>query len=173
MITSNQIFNLLEKYKTLCKERGLSSPIYINPDKSDFLDLIKTAASENRKLETIRFVADARNEKVCIADAHNLIHDDMRKALRLINEFNYRKAPFQLDGLAKVQGGIAIATAWDKYDVEIAHNPRNSSVHDWIQSTFQESNWKFVDQYIKGTSSMMLSYSEKYWNLREKMHKSI
>jgi len=77
MITSKQIFNLLEDYAMLVGLPGGKVPVYENPTTSDYLDIKKSTIRFYRKLESIRFIADIENEKVWVWDAYLATHDDI------------------------------------------------------------------------------------------------
>jgi hypothetical protein len=77
MITSKQIFNLLEDYAMLVNLPGGKVPIYENPTTSDYSDIKKSTIRFYRKLESIRFIADIENEKVWVWDAYLATHNDI------------------------------------------------------------------------------------------------
>jgi hypothetical protein len=136
VITSKLILRICEKYLTRGSFEGIKLEIFENPTSSDFVSLAKAVKEETgRKLLAIRFVADARYQKVYIADAYNSIHQDIRDILKLPPA----DKPGLINGIATVSGNRAIM----------------SELSSICPKEAVSSKWTWVNKYISGCSSMI------------------
>ena len=161
MITSKQIIKLCEEYVTSGKVRNHPVDIFENPTSSDILKLVKSAKDDQRTINNIRFIADANEKKVYIADAYYAIHDDMYRIIGITTKHD--EAPWIFDGLATVFRGKIKAACWgDKFEFLFRNKGvKGSKVRSWFDKMFS-CKWSFVDTYISGTSSMIADYQKKY-----------
>ena len=143
MITSNQILEIFTGSGT---SYGRSINIYENPTSSDFLLLSKEAKADNRKLDSIRFIANAKSpQKVYVADADICTHENMRRILKLPLMWSSRTRDYWLiDGLAvKTSSGA-------KFDRCMLY------VENFVY------DWSFADRYISGFSNYLANFKRKY-----------
>lgn len=70
------------------RKRGKSSyPIFVNPDKSELTEIIKTSKWGHGG---VRFIADFKGKKVYVWDAGEEIHDSVYRFLKLTTPSNLR-----------------------------------------------------------------------------------
>ena len=166
MITSKEIINISEEYLKESKNlQGIPIEIYINPTYQDFIDLSKSISKEKRNLNTVRFIADNRSpQKVYMADAYHVCHDDIRKMIGL--SLDYKNTPELFDGIARIVNNKVETVGWDKYDpfVKTAagwHTSGDFVIQRWFDNTLK-INWSWVDKYFPGFSNRVLKYKLEY-----------
>jgi hypothetical protein len=156
VITSNQIIQLSEVYISSKKIlNGRKADIYENPTSSDITLMIKNAREENRTIEEVRFIADARSpQKVYVVESYDLTHLDLYNTLNLgVSGSGYysssSKYPYFLNGVARISSGKLVMFSWDDFTLQIGSKVPN--VLDWFEKVFSY-NWSFTDRYINGCS---------------------
>lgn len=133
MITSKRILRLCEEFAGSGKDyKGQPINVYKNPTRSDYVEMEKTARSQNRRLIEVRFVADNRTKTVYVADSYNSLHEDIVEILKLPPVGSKQI----LSGLAKVISGKAVFVVLSSVEPEVAIS--------FI--------WKWVDKYIQDCS---------------------
>lgn len=132
MLTSYQISNLLESYSGSGKSQGRYAEVFENPTMTDYLDLDKSARKQKRVLGRIRFIADAKNRKLYIADAYSCVHRDMLKILNLPSGFLSEAHPYVKYGEATLSGN----------KLKVEHSLSSSS------TTSQNFNWDWIKDYF-------------------------
>lgn len=149
MITSKQIFSLLESYVTsgLCctvkvagKLTEIKFPIYVNPGRSDLIELEKAARTDNRKLKELRFIADAKNKKFYVCDAYLGLHEKMLTALNLTNSNK------------DILGGIVTMSGGKPLYLDIVVSSPSSVNLDWT----------FANRYVSRFSSEIENIKNEY-----------
>lgn len=174
MITSRQIIN--EVYLTLQRFGSVTAPVYKNPSTSDYIAMYKESLATNeRKLNYIRFIANAKTKSVYVWDGYRIVHEIVRSKLNMFD--NFFNTPWILDGAADYSSGKAVAKDWHKFDtipkeLMFASSRRgyddpetDSSINNsYINWAFQTLliDWSFVDKYVSGTNSMMKLYKSKF-----------
>lgn len=143
MITSKQI---IETFVGSGIAYGETINIYENPSSSDFLSLSKEAKSNNRKLEDIRFIVNAKKQVVYVADAEICTHEDIRRIMSLPLMWNRIIDYWLIDGLARKTGGGAKIRHCTLFVENFQHN--------W--------NWSFASKYISGFSEYLDNFKRKY-----------
>ncbi len=146
MIKSKHIIEISEKYSSSGQAMGHRVEVFEDPTSSDILSLSKNAKDEGRKLESVRFIADATSKKVYVADAYNVTHDHIRQFEGYPSRFsNTGNSTYHLiEGLATVQNGKLFIKNCDRY-----------------KESFQY-NWTFADSYINGFSTKVNSYKQYF-----------
>ena len=132
MITSKEILNLFEDYSASGKSQGRHAEIYQDPTSSDYQELEKSAKRQKRVLEKIRFIADAKNQKIYVADSYTCVHRDMLKILKLPLDFLTETHPYV------------------KYGEAVLINGKLKG-HFWLSSsniTSLDFNWTWLSRYI-------------------------
>lgn len=140
MISSKEILRLVESF--LMGDISKFSQefyIYINPDSSDIIEMVKDAREEQRQLSGLRIVADAKTQKVYASDAYRVDHLDIRRSVGLL----ISGAPWILDLLATVKSGNIVFQS-----VFIPDGHVKQEIHKY--------NWDFVKKYIKNFSLEIL-----------------
>lgn len=153
MITSKQIFGLLETYE---KAQG-KIVIYSNPDKSDLIKLRKAAED---KLEVMtRFTADANTRKLYVWDGYIALHAQARSMLGLPTE--YQKTPWLINGLNEI---VRVKlTCPNILDLDMLSPPMSNPNHKIFPKVevikfYKELfsyNWDWVNTYISGFTNVL------------------
>jgi hypothetical protein len=136
MITANKI---LETYYSSKSLGGNLVIVYENPTSSDFQDMKIQAKkrSQGSNIKTVRFIADAKNQKFYVADAYVSTHTDMCSVLGLSS--NYLKDPNVVFGEAGLNGKMLDLFF---YRTQI---PGSSGY-----KKSEKYNWLFIKDYIQG-----------------------
>jgi hypothetical protein len=140
MITSRNILDILESYKTSIKHQWTkaSYPVYENPSVSDYIDLNKYVKSLNfsdyKKLDSVRFVVDFLDKKVYVADGFLSLHNEM------IRNFNL-DPDNTLQGEALIRGGKPLIQWVKDYPIYLGSKIRDK---DFLDS----SEMKWLSQYF-------------------------
>lgn len=133
LITSRRILRLCEEFAGSGRDyKGQPINVYKNPTSSDYVEMEKTARSQNRRLIEVRFVADSRTKTVYVADSYNSLHEDIVKILNLPPV----GSKYILSGLAKVVNGKAVFVVLSSVEPEVSI----------------PSLWTWVDKYIQNCS---------------------
>lgn len=132
MLTSRQITRLLESYSGAGKSQGRYAEVFENPTMTDYLDLDKSARKQKRVLGRIRFIADAKNKKLYIADAYSCVHRDMLKILNLPSDFLSEVHPYVTYGEAILSGN----------KLKVNRSLSSSS------TTSRDFNWAWIKEYF-------------------------
>jgi hypothetical protein len=147
VITSKQIDKLLEVYSGTLKLYGQAYTFYKNPSFSDFKQLVKEAKEHEdgpKKLDEMKFVANAKDKNVYVADGYWVTHIDILSNLSLPSH----DAPWLFYGYARWSGGVA------KFDTSLIHYATDEfRTNKKLLSAFLSYDWSFVDNYISGTTS--------------------
>ena len=151
-------------YKTLYRHGNLSTTIFENPTSTDFQEIVKTAKDEKRILDDLRFIADAKNQKVYVADSWYVTHLILNKVLSLPSDSRFRENPWLLQGVAIYKNGGAHMVAWDKFDFYARESGglSNPALNKWAKETLYTYKWGWADRYIKGISSTLDFYKKEY-----------
>ena len=84
MITSSQVITISENYLRLAKTHGKTFEIYENPTLSDISHLKSFVLQNyNRKVDDLKFIADAKTKKLYVVDAWVTNHNDVCDILGL------------------------------------------------------------------------------------------
>jgi hypothetical protein len=167
MITSKQI---TEEYAALMDARNHKTPIYVNPTSSDLLDLNKSIKGSDKY---VRFIADAKTQKVYVWNGFNALHTDAVTSLKLGSYHSVRDQPNILFGYSYLKNGKLVLTnqsdsieklgsvvdslssykLWDFSASELKDKFGNDIKKDsnWATAFFIY-NWSFLSKYISGTS---------------------
>lgn len=138
MITSKFIFQILDSYSSSKKLKDELVTVYENPTSSDIAEIIKDAKRSKRNVEYIRFLADAKDQKVYIADDYLVTHNEMCAMVGIPNEAPWVRT-----------GGAA--------------RPENNKLRlmKWSMKSFSPESlkykWDFVSKYIQGWSEALAS----------------
>lgn len=145
MVTSKQIVTILDSYKTGRKISDEFVTVYENPTSSDVAEIIRTASRDKRRIADIRFVADAKSQKVYIADGYLITHNEICAMIGI----PYFDTPWvRTGGLARLDG-----TNLRLFKASMSNFSSESFKYDW----------SFVGKYIQGWSEALDSGR---WNPR-------
>lgn len=180
MITSNQIIKLSEDwFKSVRGYKNESVSIFVNPDSSDLKELAMSV-KESRFNNLIRFVADAKNQKVYVADGGLLIHGNITSGMGYPTRVAAEKLSNMCFGYGTLSNGKITFINRDNDEFKFASRFRSLTVaskfislskksnqvtkmidvyfkdllqsYNWINNFFTY-NWSFVDRYLSGFSS--------------------
>lgn len=152
MITSKQIQKLFEDYSKMGNVRGLPVTIYNNPTKSDFLALQKEAKELNKKVDNIRYIADAKTKTIYVFNAEFAIHKEVKGILNL--PIDPLKAPYILNGEATLRSGTLVpiserSTTISKILSNYLNYPGNKVENsNYLKEVFSY-NWDWLYSYVK------------------------
>jgi len=137
MITSKQIIYLCERYlksgNSVFSKKQID--IYENPTSSDIVKMIKTAREtpDMHLLTDVRFVIDAKNKSIYVADAQTCIHADLLSTLKI------RLSPWIFEGIAEVENGKLVVTDEDSIE---------DSLYLSRIATATEFEWSWISSFI-------------------------
>ncbi len=139
MITSKQVIKTLETYSSSKNLIGNLITVYENPTISDFQDMISQAKkrSQGSNIKTIRFIADAKNQKFYVADAYISTHTDMCNVLGLSS--SYLKESNVVFGEAGLNGKM-LDLLFYRTQVPGSSGYKKS----------EKYNWSFIRNYLQG-----------------------
>jgi hypothetical protein len=152
MITSKQILSYLEDYSTIGKVRGIAFAIYENPTKADFLSLQKEAKDQNKKVENIRYIANAKTKTIYVFNAEFAIHKEAKDILGL--PIDPLLAPHILNGEAKLRSSQMIpesdrSTTISKILSNYLNFPDKKVENAKYLKEVFTYNWDWLYSYIK------------------------
>jgi hypothetical protein len=152
LITSRQIIQISEEWAKSPKIFGKPVNIYVNPGSSDIKDMYKLMTNSSNK--EIRFFADAKAQKVFVADAMLIQHQDIEKAMGYKPiDYGYDVPEYYIEGMGHIGGGRIILHA----------NEDETSVLD----TQGKYNWSFLEKYISGITAYLEKIKKKYAKKRK------
>jgi hypothetical protein len=129
LIKSSQI---LEEYHSLYKDRYVSVPIFLNPNRFDFKEIG----------DNVRFIADARTKKLYAWDASVIIHCKVAEFLGL----EKISSPAVFWGYAVSHNNRYVVVSSDElssrvniYDLKVSHR---------FIDDFFDQDWSWVNKYI-------------------------
>ena len=154
MITSKQI---LELYKSSKKTSSGELVVFENPTQKELREVAKWTVTDDldrikvSKINPgyIRFLADAKVQKVYVWNAWLGTHDDGRRLLGYGSQDDFMKKPWVMDGMGTVtKSGV---TTLDTNDMDLRlkvffRGNRSTKV----LPEFLKYNWSWVDKYIGG-----------------------
>jgi hypothetical protein len=176
LITSKQIINLSEEwFKSIKGAENKQVPVYVNPDSSDLKELNQSVKS-SKFHNLIRFIANAKQQKVYVIDGYLAIHGDFAQVAGYINRQEAMDSPSAFLGYGILTSGkIKFETSPEDSNFKISSTLKSlksstffvthrSNVHvlpdkRWLLSIrrnyqwaedFFKFNWNFVDYYISG-----------------------
>jgi hypothetical protein len=164
VITSKQIICLSEEYVALGIMFGKATPIYKNPSRSDFLEILRAAREEKHKVEEIRFVADTNSKTVYVADGYNIGHPEILKAVGLPSN-RFANPQIQL-GSASLNNGKA--TVWStRMESDYFYNKVKGDVElmNYYKKTYNY-DWSWVDKYVSGFSNELKKGKDLFLKLK-------
>ena len=145
----------------------------------------------------VRFIADAKAQKVYVAVGYYCIHDDIRKALGKGSiESEWKKVPYNAGGESTLVGGRLtldpveynsnggetlerLKTTIEYMSKDIIKPSSIKNIGDFVteRKPFIEAvfnlNWSFVDRYISGFTTFMNQEKEIYETYIKKFSKTI
>lgn len=175
MIMSNQIIRLLEEWVMSVKVGSRICNFYVNPNSSDLKELFQSVKLSNSGYQ-VRYIADAKTQKVYVWDSYLLDHFKACQALHLGDFYKYCALPTTQIGYAVVSSGklsfydsSPLDTMADsifmirelKYVRDELAFERFKNYERFLISFFN-SNWGFLDRYIPGAARYFQQEKERY-----------
>lgn len=166
MITSKYIINLSEEYFTSKSINGDAVVLYVNPTAEDFTELYKDGVRE------IRWIADAKNKKVYVFDARLAIHQEALRVFFNIDWFNIflnksNQYFYLFLGGAKLFNKTSCGSPESAEVDYLFTHPRYIPDHiDYLDKVFTY-NWQWLDKYISGANTYLISCKQKYAQIRQ------
>lgn len=179
MISANQIIWLSEEWFKNVPYHGTKTvPVYINPDSGDCKELYQSCKNNGNNSFLVRFIADAKQQKVWVWDGIVTIHGP------ILNSFNYQFTDnWVMTGYGRLKGSIIIFE--DNEDTSRIENKITSlwsythwgnTEPEWIMKTFGKDirqdvkelndilhyNWQFIDKYLHGYAPLLLKLRQSY-----------
>lgn len=175
MITSNQIIKLSEDWVTSIKVGNWSCDIYVNPSSSDLKELFQSLKISHNDYK-VRYIADAKKQKVYVWNGYLLDHFKACQALRLGDYYNYIALPTTQIGYAVLSSGKlsfydsspldtmtdAVFMIRDLKYVRAELAFEKFKKYERFLLSFFKINWSFLDKYIPGTVYYIQQQREKY-----------
>jgi hypothetical protein len=121
--------HILEEYLTLYKQAGYSTPIYLNPTKSELRELG----------DSIRFIADSEQKKIYAGSAMVVVHEEIKELVHL-----KKRGPTQLWGHAKRKGDKYILVGSDELRYRVEYR---DILPEYVREFFAQ-DWSWVNRYI-------------------------
>jgi hypothetical protein len=128
MIKASQI---LEEYLTLYKYGKYSTPIFLNPTRSELRELG----------DTIRFIADSGEKKIYVGNARVVCHQDINDFLGL------KIGPTHLLGYAERKGEKYVLMGSAELGCRLDYVNIHNEYSEYIK-TFFAQDWSWVNRYI-------------------------
>lgn len=151
MITSSQIIKISEDY--LLRERNLE--VFVNPTRSE----LSTIANTSKALyNQIRFIADAKDQKLYVWDAYLEIHYYVRRLIKL--NPTVIQTPSIINGTANVTNGRTSIINWtDDYD-ELLYNISNNNSKSkeskvFLNKLLNEYRWNWLSNYVSNGTAFI------------------
>jgi hypothetical protein len=121
--------HILEEYLTLFTRSQFSTPLFLNPSRSELRELG----------DAIRFIADSSQKKLYAGDANVVVHPDITKVLNLKSG-----GPTQLWGYARRRGNQYVLTGSDSLRHKI---DLRDLYGDYVEEFFGY-DWAWVNKYV-------------------------
>lgn len=168
MITANQTIQLAEDYLGSVKTFLGYAEVFINPTKSDFLELSKSFKTS--KEDNVRFIADGKAKKFYAWNAEVALHKDIRIFLNLPTESD--KIPHILFGESYLSGQSLkfllienIDLYMIRYELKNGDSRSLIKVKNYLTQAYQV-DWKWLDKYLPGSYQYILQKKVKFENLK-------
>jgi hypothetical protein len=191
MITSNQIITLSEEWvKSVITPGDEKCDVYENPGSTDIKELYQLGNN------LIRYVADAKSQRVYVWSAMLALHDTVRVSLGLGHSGPnaYKDTPYVIEGFGQISGS-KIVTVFRKHEGTLYHREEAlQALLDWERfipldpdnvkeklrlreytlstlSAILNYNWSFVDKYIVGDGARLKKLQTDYQGFLTRMKK--
>ena len=183
MITANQIISISEEYDKLVRDGNKLIDLFVNPTSSDLKEIYSKMSSNNPNKE-VRFIANAKTQKLHVWDAALAVHYAMAYALGLSRgPGSFDEPTYAFDGFGRLSGGRIIptfnhGTAKNIVDTEYTRYSGKSKlppkvIPDWVTDSdsleeFFRYKWDFIDKYVPGINSFINKERDKFiaWSKR-------
>jgi hypothetical protein len=144
-ITSKQILHILEEYKDLFRIRGMRVTVFVNPSRSDVVDLGK---------KVVRFLAVANTKEVYIWDGLAAVHSEVFNELGIpyhgIEIMGYKFPTDVLYGIADAERGSLKMV--NSHPLEFTlRSDRGDADNIKLFTELTSHDWRWVDRYVQGT----------------------
>ena len=187
MITSKQILNLSEDWFKRVKWNNVNVNIYVNPTSSDIVDLYKSIKDKDKQ---IRFIVNAKAQKIYVWDALAMIHESVYPELGLSFLPGSVPKPYTMFGYGYISGGKIVAYTSDNFPGTLKRlvdgpvmidNKRllDSSIRyvikheiDYLSEKFDYS-WAFVDRFISGGLGQYIETQKRRFFDWRKIHNDV
>lgn len=170
MISSKFILQRLESFSKSGKVFGRSVDIFENPTSSDLKELSRQSKDFQRSLLEVRYIADAKKQKVFVFDAELAIHADVRTILDYSTE--HYKTSFLLNGEAKFQNGklytLPQRNLISKSFFYFQNYP--SQVDKLYLEEVLKYDWSWLEKYVIGIDSEIKTIKKTFGILVKKIY---
>ena len=176
LITSNYILQLTEDWLRDISTRNFICSIYVNPGSSDFVKLYKSFKLNHNTDNQIRFIADAKQQKVYVWDAINSTHDIISQKLDInySRSNNYVKTKSHvLYGYGFLRNGRLVFDSDGDDVADLVYNICNyykgvikndeeiKGDVKYLNQIFKY-DWGWLDKYINGVTLFMKTQKQKF-----------
>jgi hypothetical protein len=144
MITSKQIVSVSEEYLLNKNVNGHELVVYLNPTKSEFQTLYKQGMSFGDP--DVRFVADAKTQRMYACTAYLARHADIRKLVGL-SPYS-QQTPYAIDGYLHVSGNSVKMYSWEDFQLYL-NDMKFKKAKDLNKhfATVLSYRWTWLDKY--------------------------
>lgn len=178
MVTSKYILNIIEQWDRLLKTgSSISTNIYSNPDKSDLKEINSNFQLSLNSQKEIRFIADARSQKVYVWDSSLAVHADVSKSLGFGRAGAMSEPYYVFDGFGNLFSGKIIGQPGHGTVREIlallkALTPKSNnrftkleaeSFSKQLEARLVKTNWTFVEKYVIGVNKIIEDLKNQYF----------
>lgn len=168
MISSKFILQQLESFSKTGRVFGRLVDVFENPTSSDLKELSKQAKDFQLNLTEVRYIADARKQKVFVFNSELAIHADIRMILGYSTE--HYKTPHLLNGEARFQRGKLSALSQrdliSKSFWYFSNHP--SQVDKFYLEESLNYDWSWLEKYVVGIDSGIKIIKKKFGILVKK-----
>lgn len=171
MITSKQIIGIFEEwFKDIPSPFGRSKTpvsIFVNPTSSDIGKLNKSFKESGNRLNEVRFIADAKSQKVYVFDSNLAIHDQVLPSLGL----KYKDSNIILGDGKLFNGKIMFLDenlVGHSVESVLKYGKRPQVVKEevvYLKQLFKY-NWLWLDRYLIGIKNRLVELQNQFekWN---------
>lgn len=169
MITSSQILKLYEDWEKTISYGNKPINIFVNPTSSDLIKLTKSISDSPKE---VRFIADAKTQKVYVWDASLAIHNNVRPQLGFSHEI--LDTSNIIDGTVGLSNGKLNMIEDNLNDIPILINllkqksvsdSKLVSIKNYLIKIF-ETKWNWVGKYIFGFEDYISRQRDNYKKLK-------